>query len=513
MSKAPTRIVAALGLSLALPFLLSGCKHPKPEGNAVVVLIESSPTNLDPRIGLDAQSEHIDSLVFDALVRRDERFEVQPWLATDWKYPDPQTVVFHLRSGVHFHNGKELTSKDVKWTFDSILKSVVISAKSGTYANLASIDAPTPDTVIFHLKRPDNSLLPNLADGAIGIVPYGSDKNFWKHPIGSGPFRFVRQEVDKEVVLERSGNSWQPQPSIEHVTFAVVPDAITRALEMEKGSADVAINSLTADMVESLKNRPQLVVESTPGTIVQYLSFNVRDPLLKDIRVRKAIAYAIDRQTIIQSLWRGHARFAESVLPNQHWAWTGDTAHYEHSPLEANRILDTAGYKKHADGVRFHLTMKTSTDEMTRLLAMILQQQLREAGIALDVRTFEFATFYADVTKGAFQLYSLRWIGGNEQPDIFGYAFSSARVPPKGANRSHYLNPALDALVQEAAETPDQDKRIEDYKKVQKILAEELPSVNLWYLDTILVHNKRLTNVHVSPSADYDFLRTAKVVE
>jgi peptide/nickel transport system substrate-binding protein len=505
------RNLAGLPLLFALVPFLSGCKHSQQQRDSVVVLIENSPTSLDPRIGVDAQSEHIFSLIFDGLVRRDEHFNVEPWLAASWEYTDLRTIIFHLRKGVRFQNGQPLTSKDVKWTFDSIMTGAVITAKAGTYASLESIDAPDPQTVIFHLKKPDNSLLPSLADGAIGIVPAGSDRNFWRHPVGTGPFRFVRHEVDKEVVLERNPDSWQSLPHIQRVTFAVVPDAITRALELEKGSADVAINSLTPDMVETLHSRSQLVIATSPGTVVNYIGFNTRDAVLKDARVRRAIAFSINRPLIIKSLWRGHARLANSVLPEQHWAWNGDITRYSYDPAEANRILDAAGYRRQPDGMRFHLTMKTSTDEVPRLLAMIFQQELRQVGIELDIRTYEFASFFADITRGTFQMYTLRWLGGNEQPDIFGYAFSTARIPPKGANRGHYLNPALDALVDDAAQTPDQQKRIEDYRRIQQILAEDQPAINLWYLDTIMVHSRRLMNIRVSPSGDYDFLRDARL--
>ncbi len=198
----------------------------------------------------------------------------------------------------------------------------------------------------------------------------------------------------------------------------MVPDAITESLELEKGSGDVAVNSLPMDSLPVLATRPNLIVEDAPGTQVQYLGFNLRDPLLKDARVRQAIACAIDRRLIIQTLLGGHAHTAESLLPVNHWAFTGDVARYDYDPARAVRLLDEAGHAPGRDGVRFHLAMKTSTDGDTRLLAAVLQQQLAKVGIALDLRSYEFATFYSDVTRGAFQMYSLRWIG-NEQPDIF----------------------------------------------------------------------------------------------
>jgi peptide/nickel transport system substrate-binding protein len=500
-------------LALAAILLLTGCSATPPSPQTVTMVIESSPTSLDPRIGVDSQSEHISSLIFDSLVHKNAHFNLEPWLATSWETPDPLTYRFHLRTDVHFHNGKPLTATDVKYTLDSMRNGTVITAKAGALARIDHVDAPDAATVVIHLKQPDAALLWNLSDGAIGIVPAGSGGDFAFHPIGSGPFRFVSQLQDDEVIIERNDHSWQPRPAIARIRFAVVPDAITRALELEKGSADVCINCLTADMVSALAKRPNLQVESGPGTNLNYISFNTQDSLLRDIRVRQAIAYAMNRPLIISSLWRGRAQLAESLLPPEHWAWTGDVQQYPYDPAKANALLDAGGWKRGNDGVRFHLTMKTSTDETSRLLAMILQQQLRDIGIALEVRSFEFATFYADISKGAFQMYTLRWLGGNEDPDIFGYAFDSHKTPPRGANRGRYVNAALDDLIKQGATSSDQALRRADYVKVQQILAAELPSINLWYLDAVLVHTRRLQNIHISSSGNFDFLRTATVTE
>lgn len=491
---------------------LAGCARSRPAPRTVTVLIESSPTNLDLRIGTDAQSEHIGSLIFDSLVRKDAHYNVQPWLAQSWEHPDPLTYIFHLRSGVHFHNGAVLTARDVKWTLDSMRNGTLITAKSGAFVKVDTINALDQNTLTVTLKKPDPFLLWNLSDGAIGIVPYGSGKSFGQHPVGTGPFQFVSAEQDKDVILERSNDSWQPLPPIERIRFNVVPDPITRALELQKGSADIATNSLSPDMIHALRRNSRLVIESAPGTVVNYLTFNLRDPLLRDARVRQAIAYAINRPLIIHTLWRDQAHLADSLLPPGHWARADQAQSYAYDPAEANRILDQAGYRRGPDGTRFHLQMKISTsDETTRLMALVLQQQLRTAGIALEVRSFEFATFYADITKGAFSLYALRWIGGNESPDIFRYAYTTEALPPHGANRGHYFNAAVDAAIADAAGATSEAQQRADYVRVQQILTQDLPSLNLWYLDSIIVHTPRVTNVHPSPSGDYDFLREATV--
>jgi peptide/nickel transport system substrate-binding protein len=504
---------------LVLPCLLAascaftGCARHQASGDVVTVLIESSPTNLDPRIGVDAQSERIDSLIFDSLVRKDAHFNVQPWLAERWESPDPLTYMFHLRSGVRFHDGRPLSSADVKYTLDSILQGKVVSIKASAYQTIASVAAPDAATVIVHLKKPDPALLWNLSDGGFGVVPAGSGRDFWQHPVGSGPFAFVSQEQDKDVVLKRAATSWQPLPAIKELRFAVVPDATTRALELQKGSADAAINALPADTVYALRRDRNLQIDSGPGTTLAYLIFNTRDAVLRDARVRAAIASAIDRPLIIQSLYRGQARLAESILPPEHWAWNGNVQKHDYNPSAANAMLDMAGYKRKADGYRFHIGMKTSTDEGSRLLAVVVQQQLAQVGIALDLRSYEFATFYADISHGTFQLAPSRWIGGNEAPDIFRYSFASASFPPHGANRGFYANVEIDRLLDDASKHADQQSQQTYYEQVQQILARDVPTINLWYLDTVLVHSRRLQNLHLSPSGNYDFLRDATLKE
>lgn len=484
----------------------------KPDPNTVVVMIENSPTNLDPRVGLDAQSERIGELLFDSLVRRNEHFELQPALADRWEIPDPQTYVFHLHRGVKFHDGQPLTARDVKWTFDSLLTGKIRSSKTAAYNKIDHIDAPDDFTVIFHLKEPTASLLWNLSDGAIGIVPYGSGENFNQHPIGSGPFRFVSAQQDKDVVIERNPDYWGAPANIERVEFKVIPDATTRALELRKHSADVAINSLTADTVLALKKDTGLTVIQDPGTIYAYVALNLRDPILRDVRVRHALAYAIDVHPIIQYLLRNQAQPAYSILPPEHWAYDADVRRYNYDPQQARQILDDAGYSA-KDGVRFRIAMKASTDDATRLMTVVLQQQLREVGIALDIRTYEFATFFSDITKGAYQMYSMRWIGGNQDPDIFEYVFDSASFPPKRANRTFYSNPRVDELIREGRTTLDQEKRRDIYAEIQRILAEELPYINLWYLDNVLVHTNRVRGITVNPAGNYDFLKTAELAQ
>src|SRR3569623_763360 len=254
------------------------------------------------------------------------------------------------------------------------------------------------------MNRPDAGLLFNMSDGLFGVGPRGAGTNLGLHPVGSGPYRFVSQVQDKEVVLERAPNCWSDAMpgnglrahEIRRLQVYVVPDTITAALEVQKGSADAESNVLTLDMVHALRDSEQVQTSSGTGSNVWYLNFNTQDAALKDKRVRQAIAYAIDRPAIMQALWRGHARLASTLLPPGHWAaaQNSEIAQYPHDPAKAAALLEAVGYHPDADGVRLRLTLKTSTDETTRLTAVAMQQQMRAAGIALTIRSAEFGTFY-----------------------------------------------------------------------------------------------------------------------
>jgi peptide/nickel transport system substrate-binding protein len=509
------RCFFAGALLVATTLSLAACSSRNNTSRTLTFLIESSPNNLDLRQGTDAQSERVGELIYDPLVRKDAHFNLQPWLATSWERPDALTWVFHLRSGVRFHDGKPMTADDVAWSIRSMTNGALITAKGGSFKDVIAVEVRDPLTVVVHTRAPMASLLFNLSDGLFGVVENGAGRDEGLHPVGTGPFRFVDQVQDKDVIVDRNSSYWAgaPSPTIDRVRFEVVPDTITAALEMEKGSADVESNVLTMDMVHALRDKTNLRIDSGPGARVDYLNFNVQDPALRDRRVRQAIACAIDKDALIAALWRGQARPAGTLLPPGHWAAMSDSelAQYPHDVARALQFLDAAGLRPDKNGVRLRLTMKTSTDETARLDAQAMQAELRDAGIVLTLRSAEFGTFYSDITKGAFQMYILRWIGSNEDPDIFHYTYATEMFPPKGANRGHYSNPRVDALLKAASADTDEAKRRQDYVEVQQLLAEDLPSIPLWYPDNVVVHSSRLSHITLNAGGSFDFLRTAEL--
>jgi peptide/nickel transport system substrate-binding protein len=503
-----TSIISLISL-ISLLFLSSCSRTVVSEPGVVNIVIESMPTNLDPRIGIDAQSERIDNLIFDGLVELDPERNPRPDLAEKWETPDPQTYVFHLRSGVKFHDGRTLTSADVKYTFDSILNRTVTSPKRGALILVKSVDTPDPATVIFHLSEPYAGFLWTVSRSTLGIVPAGSGNEIASHPVGSGPFRFVSAQQDDSVVLDRNAGYFRPPPDISVVRFRIVPESIVRALELRNGTADMEMTSLTPDMIPVLRAQPGIEVTEQPGTNYDYIVINFDDDALKKREVRQALALATDREQIVRYLLRGQARLADDPLPPNNWAYEANVKRFPYDPQQAEQLLDQAGFPPRPDlgGMRLKLAMKTSTDEFVRQLTAVLQEQWRKVGIDLELKPMELATLFSDLTRGSFQLSTLRWVGGNNDPDLFfGYVFSSKNFPPAGANRGHYRNETLDALIDQSQVEMNMQKRRALFSEIQKIVAEDVPYVSLWYRDNISVHRDRISNIRITPSGDYDFL-------
>jgi peptide/nickel transport system substrate-binding protein len=487
----------------------TGClQRPADDPNTIVVSLTSGPNNLDPRLGTDDASQKIHQLIFDNFAELDDHLRVVPRLAESIEHPDPLTYVAKVRRGVRFHDGHELTADDVAFTFGQFLDPAFVSPRKGGYRELASVTATDPYTVVFTLKQPFASFPINLI---MPIVEKGAGPALRDHPIGTGPYRFVRYAVDDRIELVANTDYWGGAPRNSGLVLKIVPDDVMRGLELKKGTLDVVVNDLAPDIVFQLRDDPSLQVVQAPGVDYQYIGLNVQDAHLKDVRVRQALAYAIDRDAIVEYLRRGLAVPADGMLPPLSWAAASDVPEFGHDPDKAKALLDEAGYPDpDGDGpaARFTLTLKVSNIEFNRLQSSVIQQDLRAVGIDLDVRTFEFATLYADVLSGNFQMFTLQWTAGSlADPDILRRVFHSQQVPPNGFNRGHYSNPRVDALLDAASRTEDVDRRLELYGEVQRLVAADVPYVSLWWKTNVAVARRNLSGVRLTPLGDYLFLK------
>ncbi len=475
--------------------------------------VTSGPNNLDPRVGTDDTSQRVHQLIFDDLMELDDELRVTPRLAERLDHPDPLTYVAALRRGVRFHDGHELTSADVVYTFRCFLDPAFISTRKGGFRSLASVDARDRYTAVFTLKEPFASFPSSLV---IPVVPEGAGASLGDHPIGTGPYRFLRYDVDDRVQLDAFADYFGGRPRNDGLILRVIPDEVTRGLELQKGTIDLVVNDIGPDIVHQLERHTRLAVTTGPGTDYQYVGLNLRDPALRDVRVRQALAYAIDRQAIVEYLRRGLATSAVGLLPPASWAFTSDVMSFPHDPARARALFDEAGYRDpDGDGPepRLRLTLKVSNIEFNRLQSAVIQEDLRKVGVALEVRMYEFATLYADVVKGNFQMFTLQWVGGAlADPDILRLVFHSSQAPPVGFNRGFFHDERVDALLEEAARSIDGDSRRELFVQVQRRLAEQVPYISLWTKTNVAVAQRSLRGIHLSPIADFLFLANVERV-
>jgi peptide/nickel transport system substrate-binding protein len=243
----------------------------------------------------------------------------------------------------------------------------------------------------------------------------------------------------------------------------------------------------------------------------QYLGVNLQDKALSDVRVRQALAYAIDRQAIVDHLRRGLAAPSIGMLPPMSWAFAADAFSFPFEPTRAAALLDEAGYPD-PDGAgplpRLSLTLKVSNIEFNRLQSSVIQQDLSRIGIRLDVRAHEFATLYADVLSGNFQLFTLQWTGGSlADPDILRRVFHSMQAPPVGFNRGRFSDPEVDALLDRASVSTDIDERIDLFGQVQRRVALLVPYISLWHKTNVAVARRSIGGVTLTPIADWHFLK------
>jgi peptide/nickel transport system substrate-binding protein len=487
-------IVAA---AAAVAIMANACERakPAPPANYAAVEIAVSPISLDPRIASDAMSERICELIYSSLLRLDHRGNWTGDLAASFERPTPLSVVFHLRRGIHFSDGRRLTARDVIATYDAVLDPANLSVKRAAFAELASITAPDDDTVVMTTRRP---YAPALEMARLGIVPDGSPppgRDATLAPPGSGPFKLASFSRDERVLLARNPLNPGPAGAISGISFKVVPDPTVRALELAEGLADFAENdAVQLDLIPWLAARPNLVASRSPGTTYQYLIFNFRDRDLRNINVRRAIAYGIDRAAIVHAMLKDAARPATGLITPQNSAYDGGVTHYNYTPARARALLEAAGYDS-----RHPLRLEYKTTPEGRRLAETLQAMLRPLGIMIDIHTNEWATFYSDLSRGNFAIAASQWVGVND-PHQYELIFASSEIPPHGANRGAYANPMMDQLLAAGDSTMALNDRKLIYARVQAIAADDLPYISLWWMDNVTVMNRRLHGFEPYPN-------------
>ena len=504
------RLAGALLLILA-----AACSGGTPDDPRVIsVSVRTAPNNLDPRRANDEVSARVGQLVFSPLMDWSNDLRAVPKLAERLDNPDPRTYIARLRRGVKFHDGHELTSKDVVYTYTSMLAPDFVSPYKSALRSLVSVRALDRYSVEFKLSEPFAAFPLQLITPP--IVPDGAGETLVTAPYGTGPYRFVRSVVDERLEVVAFDDYFEGRPKNAGVVLKVIPDDTMRGLELRKGTVDVAINDMPPDIVHQLEQRGEVVVERSPGLDFYYIGFNMQDPVLRNRQVRHAIGYAIDREAIIKYLRRGLARPAVGLVTSLAWAHEPDVFTFAYDPARARRLLDEAGYSD-PDGSgplpRLSLTLKISTNEEYRVQSTVIQQNLRDVGIDLQLRSLEFATMFADVVSGNFQMTGLQWVGGAVgDPDILRRVYHSSQVPPLGFNRARYHDPEVDRLIEQATVALSEDERRRYYSAIQKRVAEAAVYIPIWSRVNAVVTRPVVTGIMINPMGDFGALANATKV-
>lgn len=493
-------------LPILLLFFLCACSHEVVPQNTIVIGLETDIGSLDPRIASDAVSANVCRLLYAGLMRRDEKMALKPWLASSVNRIDATTYEIKIKTNATFHDGRPLTSADVRWTINSILDEKFGSPLRNGLGEILSVDAPDPFTIIVKLKEPFAPFVGNLT---FGIVPDGSG-GLSEHPVGSGPFRFSYRHRGADLALVRNDTYFDKPALLSGVKFKIVPEETVRLLELSKGNLHMVTSPIMPAMLPWLEGRKNIRLEKIQGTNVSYIGFNLQDQRLKNLRVRRAIAHAVDRDAIIRHFLKDTATKTTTLVA------PANEFHLEEIPLgydpaKSKQLLDEAGYRDPGNGgTRFNLVFKTSKNPERRKIAEIISQYLRNVGIGLEIKSYEWGTFFADVRSGNFQLYSLTWVGMAD-PDALRFIFRSNYAPPKGFNRGRYENAELDKLLDDGKTEADPARRKKIYRQVQRTLSEELPFINLWTQVNVAALDKRVRGFVIYPDESFDSLVTTEI--
>ena len=480
------KLFNVLAKFLLLCFCICACSRQPSADQAsrtINFAIAQAPLNLDPRYATDSASERVNRLIYQPLVGFDVASKPVPVLA-NWQVIDGKHYRFTLnKNRAPFQNGAILNAIDVKATYDSlqVLKDSPLTAE---FSNIDSIQVEDENTLIFSLKQPDKHFPAKLI---VGILPKNLIENshdFSHNPIGNGALTFISWQ--NKLLLKRTQDG-------QLISLQEVKDPTVRVLKLLRGEADLIQGDLPPELVKHLQGKPEVFVKTSVGANYSYLGLNMQNPVLKQIKVRQAIAHAIDRQAIIDKVMVSNSRVAGAILPPEHYAGNRNLQPYDYNPTLSKKLLLEAGVK-----LPLKLVYKTSTDAQRVRFATILQAQMLPAGISLEIKSLDWGTFFSDVKQGNFELFGLTWVGV-KTPEIYAKALGSQNFPPNGFNRGRYANAELDKLLAD-----------ESWQAATAHIHAQLPYIPLWYEGQFAAMAKNITNY--SPKADGNWDDLAAIV-
>ena len=539
MRKVITIVVLVAGAVALIGLLIHFAKRPSPRppdriptseqhppqpayGDTIIEASIGDASYLNPILASDSASGDINGYVYNGLVKYDKNLNMVGDLAESWDISEDGLVItFHLRKNVKWHDGEPFTSDDVKFTYEKLVDPNTKTPYASDYLMIDRFEIVDPYTVKIIYKEPFS---PGLESWGMGIIPKHifekGDFNSHpanRHPIGTGPYKFVEWKTDERILLEANDDYFEGRPYINHIIYRIVPDQAVQFLELRKGTIDTM--GLTPDQFQKEAISKDFLDNFNkfryPSFGYTYLGYNLKNPLFKDKRVRRAITFAINRQEIIDGVLLGLGQISTGPFPPTSWAYNKGIPVYEHNPEKAKKLLYDCGWQDRdgdgildKDGRPFSFTLMTNQgNKMRQLCATIIQFNLRDVGVQVKIRILEWAAFiHQYIDKKNFDAVILGW-SLSRDPDQYAI-WHSSQVKEGQYNFISYSNSEVDRLLVEGRRTFEMERRKEIYHKIHAILAEEQPYTFLYVADALPVVHKRFHGIEVAPAGiGYNFIK------
>jgi peptide/nickel transport system substrate-binding protein len=481
-------------------------------GGTLVFAQAADAVGLDPHTIEDGFSVNNTSNVFDTLVRyRTDTTAVEPSLAESWTTsPDGLVWTFKLRRGVKFHDGTPFNAEAVKFNYERQTNAKhpyhhgTFVYADFTFQNVKSVTAVDANTVRFTLSAPFAPFLSNMAMFSTGIASPTAirkfGKDFFKNPVGTGPFKFVEWVQKDHVTFTANTDYWAGRPCIDRLIVRGIPDNTVRLLELEKGTVQ-AMDQVNPPDYARIRANLNLTLFTGPGLNVGYVAMNVEKEPFTDVRVRRAVNHAINRAAIVNAFYGGIGKPATNPIPPIIWGFNTSITGYEYSVDKAKALLAEAGYPNGFSTELWWPNRSRPYLTQPQKIAEALQAQLARAGIRAKLVTLEWGTYLEKTRSGEHPMAILGWIGDNGDPDNFLYVLLDRDNAEKGkaSNIAFYKSAALHALLIRAQRAPSQSARASLYQQAQQIIFQDAPWAPLVYGARVAAYSKRVQNYFPHP--------------
>ncbi len=456
-------------------------------------------STLLPILASDSASSTINGLVYSGLVRYNGDLKVVGDLAESWDISeDNLTITFHLRKNITWHDGVPMTSADVLFTYQLYVDPETPTAYAESYRQVKKAEAPDDYTFKVTYEQP---YAPALISWSLSILPKHllegvkiTESRLARHPVGTGPYRFVEWLDGEKIVLEANPDYFAEGPYIKRFVFRIIPDTSTQFLEIQTGGLDyMSLQPLQYDRQTDTPAFKRLFNKYRYLSFgYTYLGYNLKRPLFQDRRVRQALSYAIDKQEIIDGVLLGYGKIATGPYKPDTWVYNPDVPRYDYNPKKARELLAAAGWADRdgdgildKDGKPFRFTIVTNQGNDLRSKAgEIIQRRFRQVGVDVQLRIIEWATFLKEfIHPGKFDATILGWSTGPD-PDQYNI-WHSSKTGPRELNFVGYKNAEVDALLEKGRRVFDEQQRKQSYDRIQQILAEDQPYTFLFVPESL----------------------------